>query len=119
MTNMSDMTKRSWQRKFIPIVFLWILFVVVNGTLNKAPQSRGDVTATPAIFFFGPLFIALYFTFAFILGNRRRGILGALFICGLLLLRLLNLTNPMNVLLLCAFVGFVEWYFNKHPNRFI
>lgn len=114
----STVPNKKWQKKVAPVIIFWVLFIVVTITYNKAPESRAEITPKQIGLFFVPLFLALYYTFILIFQNRRRGVLASVLICGLLLLRLFSLTNPINVLLLCAFVAFVEWYFSRHSNKF-
>lgn len=98
-------------RKLVPVILCWMVFIVINSFFSTAPYSKNDIPIPAVVLFFAPLFVALYFTFALILSNRRRGFLVSLLICGLLLIRLYGLTNPLTVFLLFAAAGFLEWYF--------
>lgn len=109
--------KSPWQRKLIPVFFSWILFIFINSFINQAPYSKDSLPVTSVLLFVTPLFVALYFSLALLVNNRRRGFLGSLLICSLLLVRLYGFTNPLTVLLLFATTAFLEWYFGvQYPK---
>jgi len=65
------------------------------------------------IFFFLTLFFSLALTFAFVFSNSRRGFFLSLFLCGILLLRLIKQAHFLNLLLLGGIFACFEVYFSK------
>lgn len=119
MTEHQPRVKKRWQHQLIPIGFFWLLFITINATVNQAPNSKDEINFLQILFFLVPLFLALYFTFALILRNRRRGVLIALLVITLLIFRIAELTSFLTVLLAFCLIAFLEWYFgrSKSPQR--
>ncbi|MBI2009671.1 MAG: hypothetical protein HYS86_00695 [Candidatus Chisholmbacteria bacterium] len=63
--------------------------------------------------FFGVFFLAWFFLITLVLNNSRRGLLYALVLTVILILRLVRLGNVVNVALLLALTVAIDFYFQS------
>ena len=102
--------RKNFLPTFILIVFFWtslgLMIFFVEPELIK-----NIIIPNFYLLFFVNLFLTCFFTLAVLLFNSRRGFLVSLAIVLFLILRLYNLGNLLNVLLIAASVFTLEYYF--------
>jgi hypothetical protein len=101
---------------FIFTILSWGIWMYV--LLTVPPENPNNFLSIPVsyIFFFTPLFLSLFLTITFLLGNTRRGFLLSIGIIGLLILQLLKTVNFLTVGLLLAIFIVFELYFSRSRN---
>jgi len=111
------MVKRK-RKNFFPtlilIIFLWALFAF-QIFFVEPNMIKNILLPNTFLPFFISLFLALFFTLAVIFANSRRGLISALAIIFLLILRIHNLGNILNAALLFAVAFTIDYYFTKSP----
>ncbi len=104
-------------KKFIPYfyaffvsllpVIIFIFFVSPDKTVNLG------INIGAPLFFFFLVFVSLFLLFTFIFANRRRGILGAVFFDGILVLRSFGLTSLYQIIILLIIVLLIEYLYTR------
>lgn len=106
-----------WQRKVVACGLLWGVFFITNSTFNEAPRTVEGLSFKHVVLFLATLFPALFFTLAVIILHKRRAFLSTLLIVSLMALRVYKATTFINVLLVLAVIGFIEWYIVQHSEQ--
>ena len=103
--------RKNYLPTFVLIVVLWGLLALT--LVYVEPELIKDVLI-PGVYlpFFLLFFPASFFTLAILWGNSRRGLLCAAGLTLFLLLRLFELGNVLNLLLILGIVIAVDRYFN-------
>lgn len=111
------------RRNFLPALIINILFWLswfyvifkIPPDLQKQLIFGQQELSIPLayFFFFLSLLFSLSLTLAFVFSNSRRGFFLSLFICGILLLRLIKQAHFLNLLLLGGIFACLEVYFSK------
>jgi len=98
------------RRNFLPALILTCLFWVAFGLIifYVSPEERFSLLP-----FFFALFGALTLTLALLFGNTRRAFLLTLGIALFLVFRLLEMANPLNLILLFGTIFSLEIYFSR------
>src|SRR5258708_19929657 len=85
-------------------IFLWIFLSIIIYFFN--PQTPGVLPL-----FFILLFLSVFFTFSFILKNKRRALLIASIVTLFLIFRIIQIGNILNLILLTSIALSIEVYF--------
>jgi hypothetical protein len=109
------MVKRK-RRNFFPtlilIIFFWTFFVFLVFFVD--PQMiKNFLIPNSYLIFFISLFFALFFTLAVIFANSKRGLIISLAIIFFLALRLHQLGNILNAILISAVAFTIDHHFTK------
>ncbi|MFI5265239.1 MAG: hypothetical protein ACHQT7_00655 [Candidatus Levyibacteriota bacterium] len=107
------------RRKYFPILFLGMLslFGLLLYVFFLDPNSNltiSNFSVSPILLFFILLFGTVCFCGSFLLLNIRRGILLALLVCSVLLLRLFGFTSYIYIIILLIIILLLELGFRKH-----
>jgi len=89
---------------------------IIYFILNFSPSSQLSIShlqfaILPIVLALSFLFIFSFFTF--ILNNKRRGLLIAVFVLGYFILKLMNLAHPFFIILLLILLTMLELLFAK------
>ncbi len=106
------------------VVSLLSLAILIYLVLNFPPSHQFTIYNLPFDFAQGGrftilpivlilIFLFIFSLFGFILNNKRRGVLIAVFVLGYLILKLLNLTHPFFIILLLVLLIMLELLFAK------
>lgn len=102
--------KREKRKNFFPtliaIFITWGLIAFIIYFIE--PENFGAVPL-----FFLTVFLALLFTFSTLLANTRRGVIFAVGLTLLLILRFFGVGNILNFLLIFGIAVSIEYYFTK------
>lgn len=113
------------RKKLVPLFILTLLawLLVTWFTYKFSPEDKIRIMNPPAgeagyelgnmILFFPLVFIALFSFFSLLLNNARRGLLVALGIVVILLLRLFKLTHPLYIVFVLVTLAVLESVFRK------
>ena len=115
--------RKNYSKAFIVNLILWILWIIIFFFLSPNQSSQFQISNFKfqipfnTILFFLTLTLTLTLTFSFLFANARRGFLSAIFLCGILLFRLLKICQWQNVLLLFLALTYLEYRFWKRSAK--
>lgn len=105
------------RKNLIPMVFLTLLSWSGIGYLMYAQSPNGTLPLPlpidPKLLFFLLLFLAFLFSFSLLFQNTRRGILIAIGLTALTLLRFFHFFHPLYIVFIFALLLTLELYFVK------
>lgn len=102
--------RRNFLATLILIIFFWTIFLFMLFYIEP-DLIRDIIIPNSYLLFFLNLFLALFFTLAVVFTNSRRGFFISLGIILFLFLRLFDLGNLLNAILISTSVFTLEYYF--------
>src|SRR3989344_7422913 len=109
------------QRKFLPFLYLFLaslipFFIFI---LLVDPSAKlgifGTSLGTPLLFFL-LLFASFLFLFTFVFASTRRGLLAAIFMTGIFVLRFFGLKSPFQTFILFVIILLVEFLYSRRTS---
>lgn len=107
------------RKRLIPTVLLAVLcwgglgYLVYSMSPHQSLPVQSPIPIPTLPLFFFILFLAFFLSFALLLNSTRRGLLVALGLTSLALLRFLKLFHPLYIVLVLALLVTIEVYFLK------
>ena len=107
-------------RKYLPFLYLFLgsllpllLYVIIVNPEGKVALFGADIGSPLLLFIL--IFLSLFALFTFILANKRRGALFALFLDGVLLLRFFGFRSFFQIIVLFVIILLIEFLYSRRP----
>jgi len=104
--------RKNFFSTLIFILFLWSIFGLIIFFVEPS-MVKDFLWPNSYLPFFINLFLALFLTLAIVFANSRRGFLTSLGVIIFLILRLQQLGNILNAILITASLFSLEYYFTR------
>jgi hypothetical protein len=108
-------TKKRHKNYFLTFVLILIFWVITGFIVGFVePELVRDILIPRSyLVLFAPLFLALLLTTSVLLANTRRGLVITCVVISFLILRLHELGNLLNLILLVGLAAAIEYYFTQ------
>jgi hypothetical protein len=109
---MARRKRKNYLPTLLLLLILWTLFLFLVFFIEPEMIKNFPV---PNLYlpFFLLLFVCLFFTFAVLFINTRRGLIVSMGIVFFLILRVFDLGNILNAILIAGFIISLEYYFTR------